>query len=116
MAGRSSETIVSGGVNIYPAEIENVLREHPHVRDVAATGVPDEEYGQRVQALVQLEPGACLDSRLTAQLDQFCRERLAGFKVPRCYAAVPRIPREASGKLRRSALDSIQPAPSPEEA
>jgi len=101
LTARSAEVIVSGGVNIYPAEVEAALLAHPGVRDAAVVGVPDGEFGERVAALVERDPLSDVD---TAELDRHCRARLAGFKVPRLYEFVGRLPREPTGKLARAAL------------
>jgi long-chain acyl-CoA synthetase len=101
LTARSVEIIVSGGVNIYPAEVESVLLGHPAVRDAVVFGVPDEEFGERVKALVEPEPGAHLDDEV---LDAYCRTRLAGFKVPRSYDFVDELPREPTGKIAKQAL------------
>jgi long-chain acyl-CoA synthetase len=101
ITGRSSDVINSGGVNIYPAEVEAVLVEHPAVGDVAVFAVPDPEFGEQVKAAVVLADGA----EATAEdLNAFARERLAGFKVPRSYDFVPALPRDPSGKLRKQLL------------
>jgi long-chain acyl-CoA synthetase len=104
LTGRGSETIVSGGVNIYPAEIEAVLHVHPGVRDAVVFGVPDDEFGERVKAVVALEPQLASAQDVAAELDAHCRAHLAGFKVPRVYQVVATLPRDTSGKLRRQAL------------
>ena len=106
LSGRRQDLILSGGVNVYPAEVEAVLLEHPAVHDVAVVGVPDDEYGERVLAVVEpaaTDPPADPDD-LARTLDAHCRGRLAGFKVPRLYRLVPELPREPTGKLRRQAL------------
>lgn len=95
LAGRADGTIVSGGVNVYPAEVEAVLLAHPAVRDAAVLGVPDDEFGERVEAVVELAADV-----ETAVLDQFCRTRLAGFKTPRGYRVVKSMPRTEAGKVR----------------
>lgn len=102
LTGRAQDMIVSGGVNVYPAEVEAVLLDHPSVRDAAVIGVPDEEFGERVVAVVVPE-GAPSDE-LPHTLDAHCRRFLAGFKVPRAYHAVAALPREATGKLRKDPL------------
>lgn len=104
LTGRSAELVVSGGVNVYPAEVEAVLLTHPAVRDAVVIGVPDDEFGERVAALVAAEDGAVGGEELTGVLDRHCRERLAGFKVPRRWHLVPDLPRDPSGKLRRAEL------------
>lgn len=106
LTGRAQDLIVSGGVNVYPAEVEAVLRGHPAVRDVAVVGVPDHEFGERVVAVVAPEP--CAPDDLPAVLDAYCRRALAGFKTPRRYVLVDALPREATGKLRKDALRSLE--------
>lgn len=101
ITGRASDVINSGGVNIYPAEIEAVLVGHPLVADVAVFAVPDAEFGEQVKAAVVLVDGA---EPAADELDRFARERLAGFKVPRSYDFVPALPRDPSGKLRKQLL------------
>lgn len=102
LTGRAQDLIVSGGVNVYPAEVEAVLLAHPAVRDAAVIGVPDEEFGERVAAIVVPEPDA--PAELARVLDGHCRQSLAGFKAPRVYHLVRELPREATGKLRKDAL------------
>jgi acyl-CoA synthetase (AMP-forming)/AMP-acid ligase II len=109
LTGRAQDLIVSGGVNVYPAEVEAVLLTHPAVRDGAVIGVPDAEFGERVVAVVEPGPGAPAD--LAALLDAHCRRSLAGFKVPRGYHLVDALPREATGKLRKDALRECFSAP-----
>lgn len=99
LTGRRDETIISGGVNVYPAEVEAVLSEHPAVREVMVFGVPHEEWGEQVHASVVAEPELPLDPEL---LRDWARERLAGFKCPRKIEIVEELPRTATGKLRRS--------------
>jgi acyl-CoA synthetase (AMP-forming)/AMP-acid ligase II len=93
---RKRDMIISGGVNIYPAEIEDALHRHPAVQDVAVFGVPDDEWGERVHAAVQLRPGHDLDA---AGVVAFARERLAGYKVPREVSFHADLPRDTAGKL-----------------
>ena len=93
---RKTDMVISGGVNIYPAEIEEVIHEHPAVIDVAVIGVPNEEWGEELKAVVQLKDGA----RATADdIIDFCRERLADYKRPRSVDFVAEVPRNPSGKL-----------------
>jgi long-chain acyl-CoA synthetase len=96
---RRQDLILSGGNNIYPAEVESRLAEHPDVSDCAVFGVPDEEFGQRPVAAVSLRDGA--DSAVTDKLEAFLRTALAAYKVPREYIMLPQIPRSDSGKLLR---------------
>jgi len=99
LSDRRSHTIISGGVNIYPAEIEHALQEHPAVADVAVFGVPDDEWGESVKAVVQLEAGRFASAELAAELLAFARTRLAGYKVPRSLDFDPALPRTPAGKL-----------------
>ena len=95
---RRSDLIVSGGENVYPAEVEAVLRQHPQVVEACVVGIPDAEWGQRVVAMVQITP----DDTVSAQdLIAFCRERLAGYKIPRYIELVAELPLTASGKIGR---------------
>jgi acyl-CoA synthetase (AMP-forming)/AMP-acid ligase II len=99
LADRRSNTIISGGVNIYPAEIEAVLQLHPAVADVAVFGVPDDEWGESVKAAVELEAGRSPSRELEAAILDFSRARLAGYKVPRSIDFEERLPRHPTGKL-----------------
>ena len=98
---RFSDMVVSGGVNIYPAEVEQVLERHPAVADIACVGVPDDEMGERLVALVQLRPGAVPD---TESLEAWCRDSLAGYKCPRRIHFVDEIPRNPMGKIDKRSL------------
>ena len=93
---RAVDMVISGGVNIYPAEVEAVLHAHPAVRDAAVIGVPDAQWGEAVKALVALRPGA---SAGEAELIAWCAERVAGYKKPRSIDFVEELPRDAAGKL-----------------
>jgi long-chain acyl-CoA synthetase len=93
---RQVDMVISGGVNIYPAEVEAVLHAHPDVMDVAVIGVPDEQWGESVKAVVQLRPGA---TSTADELISFCAERLASYKKPRSIDFVDDLPRDAAGKL-----------------
>lgn len=95
--GRREDLVISGGVNVYPLEVEQVLREHPGVVDVAVYGVPDEEWGQRVCAAV-------VGSASPADLEGWCRERLAPPKRPKTWAFLEDLPRTLTGKVRRDEL------------
>jgi long-chain acyl-CoA synthetase len=99
---RVSDMIVSGGVNIYPAEAEQVLLQHPDVADVAVIGAPNVEMGEEVKALIVPRDGAA--PLKLGVLDRFCRERLAGFKCPRSYEVVADIGRNAMGKVNKREL------------
>ncbi|WP_419949070.1 AMP-binding protein [Candidatus Palauibacter sp.] len=101
LADRRIDLIISGGANIYPQEVEAVLTEHPAVRDAAVIGLPDDEWGKRVHAVVLPADDA---SPTTADLEAFCRARLVSYKVPKRFELVSDFPRDESGKIRRSAL------------
>jgi O-succinylbenzoic acid--CoA ligase len=98
---RRDDLIVSGGENVYPAEVEAVLLAHPQVADAGVAGVPDADLGSRVEAWVVAAPGALLDAAI---LDAYCRQRLAGHKRPRGWHLVEALPRNAAGKLLRRQL------------
>jgi acyl-CoA synthetase (AMP-forming)/AMP-acid ligase II len=99
---RSSDMVVSGGVNIYPAETEQVLIEHPGVADVAVIGVPSPEMGEELKALVvPLDPSR---PPALAELEALCREHLAGYKRPRSYEFLPDIGRTTMGKVNKRKL------------
>jgi acyl-CoA synthetase (AMP-forming)/AMP-acid ligase II len=93
--------IISGGVNIYPAEIEAVLYAHPQVLDAAVFGIPDDEWGERVHAIVQAKPGETID---LDELRAFAEPRLANYKRPRDYELRAALPRTDSGKLLKRVL------------
>lgn len=99
LTDRESHTIISGGVNIYPAEIEAVLVEHPAVNDVAVFGIPDDEWGESVKAAIELAAGFQPSAAIADEILAFARERLAGYKVPRSVDFEPRLPRQPTGKL-----------------
>jgi len=98
---RVKDTIISGGENVYPAEVENVLYDHPSVKEVAVVGVPDERWGEVPKAFIVLAPGSEIDEE---ELRAFAAEHLAKFKVPRHFSAVAALPRNASGKVLRREL------------
>lgn len=102
LADRRVDLILSGGINIYPAEIEGVLSEHPEIADVAVIGVPDDDWGQRVHAIVQ--PNNIRACPPVSELDSHCRARLTAYKVPKSYEFIERLPRNEAGKLRRLGL------------
>lgn len=102
VTGRAVDTIVSGGENVVPAEVEAVLSGHPAVADAAVLGRPDPEWGERVEALVVMRTGA---EATAGELREHCLARLAGFKVPKRFSFVSSLPRTASGKLLRRSLE-----------
>lgn len=101
LADRREDLIISGGVNVYPAEVEATLLESPLVVDVAVVGLPDKDWGHRVAAVVQVEPHATVGDSLADELVEHCRSRLAGFKIPRQIEFVQNLPRNSTGKLLR---------------
>ena len=104
LTDRSAFTIISGGVNIYPQETENVLALHPAVYDVAVIGVPDPEMGESVAAFVQPAPGAVPGPELEQEIIAFVKSKIAGFKAPRSVRFVDHLPRSEAGKLMKTEL------------
>ncbi len=104
LSDRRTDLIISGGVNIYPAEIEEALISHPAVGDVAVIGLPDPEMGQLVLAIVQPHDNGTESPDLAAELIEHCRARLATFKCPRSVEFVAELPRLPTGKLLRRQL------------
>ena len=111
LTGRTAELIISGGVNIYPAEIDAVLLEHPAVGDVACVGVPNDEWGEEVKAVVEVRDGYAAGDELARELVAFCRDRLAHFKCPHTVDFVDDLPRFDTGKIyRRLVRDRYWPS------
>ncbi|WP_063130508.1 acyl-CoA synthetase [Nocardia fusca] len=104
LTDRKAFMIISGGVNIYPQEIEDALALHPSVLDVAVIGIPDEEMGESVQAVVQPAPGTTPGPELAAELRDYLRERIAHYKVPRGIDFADELPRTPTGKLVKGKL------------
>ena len=102
IADRRQDMIVTGGANVYPAEVEAVISEHPGVLDVVVVGLSDPEWGHRVTAVV--EPADATDPPTPEALRAHCRERLAPYKVPKSFETMARIPRTAAGKVSRTRL------------
>jgi len=108
---RQKDMVISGGVNIYPREIEEVLFAHPAIADVAVIGVPDDVWGERLEAVAVLREGMSLHAQ---DIAEYCRGRIAGYKIPRGLTLVAALPRNANGKvlkteLRRGAAAAINP-------
>jgi long-chain acyl-CoA synthetase len=101
LTGRSAETIISGGVNIYPQETDDVLLKHEDVADVCTVGVPNEEWGEEVKSIVQLKPGVAASDETASDLIAFAKEHLPGFKAPRTIDFIDDLPRLPSGKIQR---------------
>jgi fatty-acyl-CoA synthase len=108
LAGRKRELIISGGVNVYPAEIEAALAEHPDVAEAAVVGVPDDEWGERVRAYVVARPGRSPEA---ADLVAHCRARVSGAKVPREVFFIDALPRNPTGKVIKRALGELAASP-----
>jgi fatty-acyl-CoA synthase len=98
---RVKDMIISGGENVYPAEVENAIYGHPDVADVAVIGVPDPTWGEAVKAVVVPRPGRTVDA---ADVIAWARQRIAGFKVPKSVDVIPELPRNPTGKILRRAL------------
>jgi long-chain acyl-CoA synthetase len=99
--------IISGGVNIYPAEIEGELVMHPAVADVAVFGVPDEQWGEAIKAVIQPADGIEPDEELTAEILGFAAERLAKYKLPKIVEYMAELPRDDNGKLYKRKLRDL---------
>ncbi len=104
LCDRKIDMIISGGANIYPAEVENVLLTHPKVADVAVFGIPHEDWGEEVKAVVEPAPGVEPSPALAEELIHFCRERLANYKCPRSVDFIEQMPRDPNGKLYKRKL------------
>jgi len=101
LTGRSAETIISGGVNIYPQETDDVLLRHPGVADVCTVGIPNDEWGEEVKSVVMLKPKVSVTDATASDLIDFVREHLPAFKCPRTIDFVDALPRLPSGKIQR---------------
>jgi long-chain acyl-CoA synthetase len=99
--GRKDDMIITGGLNVFPAEVENVLLKHPDVLEVGAVGITDEDRGQAIKAVVVLKPEKQLDKKT---LIAFCREHLANFKVPKIVESRDSLPKTSTGKISRRDL------------
>jgi long-chain acyl-CoA synthetase len=104
LCDRKSDMIISGGVNIYPAEIECEMILHPKIGDVAVFGIPHEDWGEEVKAVVELIPGETPSEELVEDIRGFCADRIAKYKMPRTIDFTDRLPREANGKLMKRKL------------
>jgi long-chain acyl-CoA synthetase len=101
---RKADMIISGGVNIYPAEIESALLSYPAVGDAAVFGIPNDDWGEEVKAVVQPAEGVSGGPELVRELEAFLRDRIAGYKVPRSFDFVDELPRDPNGKLYKRKL------------
>jgi long-chain acyl-CoA synthetase len=102
LTGRTAELIISGGVNIYPVEIDEVLIRHPDIADAAVVGVPNEDWGEEIKAVVELKPGVARDATTVQSILDFARDKLPGFQRPRTVDFVDNLPRNAAGKVLRA--------------
>jgi long-chain acyl-CoA synthetase len=112
LCDRRTDMIISGGVKIYPAEVEGILLSHPAVRDVAVIGVPDAEWGQQVRAVVESAAEVIADAALATKLIAFCRANLAHYKCPRSVVFCSALPRTDTGKLSRAQVRELYAAQS----
>jgi long-chain acyl-CoA synthetase len=101
LSDRTSDVIISGGVNIYPVEVDAVLLTHPAVADVATVGVPNPEWGEEVKSVVELREEFEATTDLAEELVAYCRQRLAAFKCPRSIDFTEKLPRLETGKILR---------------
>ena len=108
VAGRIKDMYISGGENVFPAEVENLLARHPAVLEAAVVGVADERWGETGHAFVMLRPDA--QAVGAAELIQFCRANLAHYKAPRAVTLVEEFPRTAAGKIKKHELHAPAPA------
>ncbi|MEB2283850.1 MAG: acyl-CoA synthetase [Polyangiaceae bacterium UTPRO1] len=104
LCDRKIDMIISGGANIYPSEIEACLLAHPKVGDAAVFGVPDDDWGESVKAVIEPAPGVEPGSALADEITAFCLERIAKFKVPKSIDFIPELPRDPNGKLYKRKL------------
>jgi long-chain acyl-CoA synthetase len=104
LCDRKIDMIISGGANIYPAEIENVFLEHPKVGDVAVFGIPHADWGEEIKAVVEPAPGVEANDALRDDLFAFLKEKLAKFKTPRTIDFTDELPRDPNGKLFKRKL------------
>jgi acyl-CoA synthetase (AMP-forming)/AMP-acid ligase II len=104
ISGRKKNMVKSGGISVFPEEIEDALRRHPDVSDAAALGFKSPEWGEAVKAVVVLNPGATCDK---TTLIQFCKDSLASYKAPKAVEFVASLPRTAMGKIDRGKLEAM---------
>jgi acyl-CoA synthetase (AMP-forming)/AMP-acid ligase II len=101
LVDRKSEMIISGGLNIYPNEVEQVLYEHHAILEAAVFGVPDKDWGEAVKAVVALKPGMKATEQ---ELIDFCKSRLTSYKKPKTIDFIPSLPKSPEGKVLRRAM------------
>jgi bile acid-coenzyme A ligase len=113
VADRRVDLVITGGVNVYPAEVEAVLSEHPDVEDVVVVGLPDPEWGRRVHAIVSTRLPPVDPRAFVHELDRHCRESLSSVKTPKSYEFIDTSARNEAGKIRRTQLASERAAGPP---
>jgi acyl-CoA synthetase (AMP-forming)/AMP-acid ligase II len=101
LSDRAKFRIKTGGYNVFPTEVENVLADHPAVDEVAVVGLPDEAWGERVHAVITLKPNAKAEPDA---LRAFCRDKIAGFKIPKTVEIWPTMPKGPTGKIQKRAI------------
>jgi long-chain acyl-CoA synthetase len=101
---RAKDMIITGGVNVYPQEVEAALLTHPKIADVAVIGLPDQEWGESIKAVVQLKPEASASDQLAEEIIAFCKQLLASYKCPRSVDFRDSLPRTDAGKLYKRQL------------
>jgi long-chain acyl-CoA synthetase len=101
LTGRTAELIISGGVNIYPQEVDSAMMQHPAVQDVCTIGVPNAEWGEEVKSVVQLKSDIAASAELAEQLIAFTRQHVASYKCPKTVDFVDDLPRLPTGKIQR---------------
>lgn len=104
LCDRKADMIISGGLNIYPAEIESVLFQFPNIVDVAVFGVPNEEWGEEIKAILEMGESGTHDDKLAAEIIAFCRQNLAKYKCPKSIEFINVMPRDPNGKLMKRKL------------
>jgi fatty-acyl-CoA synthase len=102
LVGRKTDMVISGGINVYPAEIEAVLAAHPAIREAAVIGVPDETWGEALVAFIVPHRSAAIPR--TEELIAFCKNSLSGYKVPRRFEPIDELPRNPTGKVLKGEL------------
>jgi acyl-CoA synthetase (AMP-forming)/AMP-acid ligase II len=98
---RKKDMVISGGINIYPRDTEEILLQHPGISDAAVIGLPDEKWGERLKAFIVRAPGVVLED---ADIIEFCDGKLASMKIPKDFAYIDQLPRNASGKVLKTEL------------
>ena len=101
LVDRRTDMVISGGENIYPSEVEDVLQQHPAISDVAVIGIPDPKWGETLKAIICLRPGQTLTE---AELRDYCAANMADYLKPRSYDFVDELPRNPTGKILKRVL------------